>query len=105
MSEVHNNGLQYFVLIADQKKKDKFITLLSDYGVRGIESVYAHGSVAKSAFAAAFGFEVEQHKVLITGLIKSDNAQTLMKALYEEYNFNKPNTGIAFSIAVEGFAF
>ena len=105
MSEVQNNGLQYFVVIAEQKKKDKFISLLSDYGAHGIESVYAHGSVGKSAFAAAFGFQVEQHKVLITGLIKKDNAEALLKVLYEDYNFKKPNTGIAFSIAVEGFAF
>ncbi|MBR2350019.1 MAG: hypothetical protein IKA77_05290 [Clostridia bacterium] len=104
MSEVQNNSLQYFVVIAEQKKKDKFISLLSDHSAHCIETVYAHGSVGKSALASAFGFEIEQHKVLITCLIKKDNAQALLNTLYEDYNFKKPNTGIAYSIAVEGLA-
>ena len=82
MSEVQNNSLQYFVVIAEQKKKDKFISLLSDHSAHCIETVYAHGSVGKSALASAFGFEIEQHKVLITCLIKKDNAKALSFLYY-----------------------
>lgn len=105
MSNEKNNGLQYFVIIAEQKKKDKLLSLLGEHEAYFVETVYAHGSVAKkSAFASAFGFEIEQHKVLITCLLKNDDAKEVLKLLYNDYNFNKPNTGIAYSISVEGLA-
>lgn len=104
MSEQQTNNVQYFMIIADQKKKKKFLSLLSDYDARGIDIVYGHGSMSPSALAAAFGFEAEQGKVLISCLMKGDNARALMEALYRDYNFDKPNTGFAFSITVEGLA-
>ena len=99
------NTLQYFVLIAEQKRKDKFISVLAEYDAKVIETVYGRGSMSPSIIAAAFGFEVEQGKVLITCLVKSENAKQLIDVLYNEHNFNKPNTGIAFTIPVEGLAF
>ena len=105
MNDVQMKGLQYFVIIAEQKKKNKFLSLLSEHGARVIETVYGHGSMSPSAIAAAFGFEAEQGKVLISCLIKSENAKELINVLYCDYNFDKPNTGIAFCISVEGLAF
>ena len=92
-------------MIAAQKKKDKYLSLLAENGAHGIEVVYGHGSMSPSAIAAAFGFEAEQGKVLITCLVKTDTAKKLTDVLYHDYNFSKPNTGIAFSIPVEGLAF
>lgn len=105
MSDAQMKGLQYFVIIAEQKKKNKFLALLSDHGARGIETVYGHGSMSPSAIAAAFGFEAEQGKVIISCLLKNENAKELINILYREYKFDKPNTGIAFGISVEGLAF
>lgn len=105
MRDVHINGLQYFVIIAEQKTKKSFMTLLDEYDARGIEVVYAHGSMSPSAVAAAFGFESVQNKVMISCLLKDEKAKELMRVLYDKYNFNKPNTGIAFSVSVEGMAF
>lgn len=105
MSESHVNSLQYFVIIAEQKKKKKFLSLLTDFGARGIETVYAHGSMSPSAIAAAFGFEAEQGKVMISCLLKSERAKELIDVLYKDYKFDEPNTGIAFGISVEGLAF
>ena len=105
MRDVHINGLQYFVIIAEQKMKKRFMTLLDEYDARGIEVVYAHGSMSPSAVAAAFGFESVQNKVMISCLLKDEKAKELMRVLYDKYNFNKPNTGIAFSVSVEGMAF
>lgn len=105
MSDAPTTRLQYFVIIAEQKKKNKFLSLLNDHGARGIRTVYGYGSMSPSAISAAFGFEAEQGKVLITCLIKSENAKALIDILYNDYHFNKPNTGIAFGIPVEGLAF
>ena len=105
MNDAQIKSLQYFVIIAEQKKKNKFLSLLGDYGAHGIEVVYGHGSMSPGAIAAAFGFEAEQGKVLITSLVKTESAKKLIDVLYNDYNFNKPNTGIAFAIPVEGLAF
>ena len=99
------NSLQYLVIIAGQKKKDKFLALLGEYGAKQIDTVYGHGSVSPSALMAAFGLEAEQGKVLISCLVKTDKAKELISVLYNDYHFDKPNTGIAFTIAVEGLAF
>ncbi|MBQ9806878.1 MAG: hypothetical protein IJW49_10300 [Clostridia bacterium] len=105
MSDTKSSGLQYFVIIAEQKKKNKFLSLLHEHDARVMETVYGHGSMSPRAIAAAFGFEAEQGKVLITCLVKSENAKELINILYNEYKFSKPNTGIAFTVPVEGLAF
>ena len=105
MSNARMNGLQYFVIIADQKKKDKLLSLLSDHGARGIETVYAHGSMSPSALAAAFGLDEAPPKVMISCLVKDESARELIAVLHEDYKFDKPNTGIAFGISVEGLVF
>ena len=105
MSDNKESALQYFVIIAAQKQKKKFLSLLCDYGARGTEVVYGHGSMSPSALAAAFGLEAEQGRVLITCLLKTERARELTDVLYKEYHFDKPNTGIAFGITVEGLAF
>ncbi len=98
-------SLQYLVIIAGQKKKDKFLSLLGDYGARQIDTVYGYGSMSPNAIAAAFGLEAEQGKVLISCLVKTDHARELIDRLYRDYHFDKPNTGIAFTVPVEGLAF
>lgn len=105
MSDIQINGLQYLVIIADHKKKNKLLSLVADRGARATDVVYGKGSMSPSAIAAAFGFEAEQSKVMISCLVKNETAKELMNVLYNDYKFNRPNTGIAFSISVEGIAF
>lgn len=105
MSENQTNNVQYLVIIADQKNKDKFISLISEFGGISTETVYGHGSMSQSAIAAAFGFESEQAKVVLSCLIRTDSAKELIDTLKTEYRFDAPNTGIAFTVPVEGLAF
>lgn len=105
MSNAEGKSLQYLMIIAEQKKKKTFLSLIGEHGGHSIDVVYARGSVNPNTFASVFGFEVEQGKVIITCLLKYEDAEKLINVLYEEYNFKKPNTGIAFCISVEGLAF
>ena len=104
MSDSTTVSLQYFILIAEQKKKNKFLSLLSERGAKMIQTVYGHGSMSPSAIAAAFGVEAEQGKVIISCLLKTETAKALIDELYSDYNYKKPNTGIAFGIPVEGLS-
>lgn len=105
MSDTPTSSLQYFVIIAGQKKKEKLMRLLSEHGAHEINVVYGHGSMSPSAIAAAFGFEAEQSRVLISCLIRYENAKKVMDILYRDFKFDQPNTGIAYGIRVEGLAF
>ncbi len=101
----NNNKLQYFVLICNPNKKSKFSSLLSDRGVKNITTVSAHGSVSQSLLAQAFGLETTNKKIVLSALIPTETAREIINILYNEYEFNKPNTGIAYTIPVEGLLF
>ena len=105
MSQTNMNSIQYLVIIAGKKKKNKFLSLLGKYDAHAIETVYAHGSVKPNTIAAAFGLVDGQRKVVISCLMKTENAKELINILNKDYKFDKPNTGFAFCIPVEGLAF
>lgn len=98
-------NILYFVIISEQKKKDKFLNLLLDNEAHAIDIVYGYGSLSTNPIAKAFGLDIESNKVIISCLIKVEQAKKLIDILYQEYHFNKPNTGIAFSILVECLSF
>jgi len=93
------------VIIAKQKNKSKFLSLVSEYGAHAIDTIYARGSASQSILSAAFSPADEQSKVMITCLMKKENAKKVIDLLYSEYDFEKPNTGFAYAIAVDGLAF
>ena len=103
--EKSNSKLQYFVLICNPKQKGKFFELLSDYGVKNITTVSAHGSVPQGVLAKAFGLESTDKKLMLSALIPTETAKEIIDILYNEFKFNKPNTGIAYTIPVEGLLF
>ncbi len=96
--------LQYYTLICDKKRKNKFIEIMASYGAVGIETIYGKGSAKAGAWAKALGFETEEHKVVISALITTEKAVELTDALQTQYDFHKNNTGIAFGIPVESLA-
>ncbi len=99
-----SSSLQYYVLICDRKKKKQFTNLIVSYGGVCIDTMYGRGSAKAGAFAKAFGFETEEHKVVISCLIHTPKAQELTEVLKTTYDFQKNNTGIAFSIPLGGLS-
>ncbi len=98
-------GLQYFVIIGNTKLREKFSALLKENGAHSINTIYGRGSVGKSILAQAFGLDSDQKKVIISCLLPTENAEKVINVLYEEYNFNKANTGIAFSVPIQKLLF
>ncbi len=78
--------------------------LLSDYGGVCTDTMYARGSVKAGAFAMALGFDVEEHKVVISCLMPTEKALELTDVLTTRYGFRNKNTGIAFSVNVGGLS-
>ncbi|MBO5926872.1 MAG: hypothetical protein J6Q38_04895 [Clostridia bacterium] len=101
----NSKSLQYFTLICKLKNKDKFVKLLRNYTSTTVHVISGRGSVSKSVLLTAFGLECEEKKSILSCLMKYEKANELIKILNSEYGFDKSNTGIAFSVSVEGLLF
>lgn len=105
MTSNNNKNLQYFVVIVIKDLKDQILTILSEHNAHLIEIIYVHGTVKTNPLVNAFGLDCNECKVMITSLVKYENAKELTRLLYENYKFDKPNTGIAYSISVDSLSF
>ena len=105
MEEKVTTGLQYFVIIGKTKLREKFTAMLIENGAHSIDTIYGRGSVGKSILAQAFGLDGENKKVIISCLLPTENAQRVIDVLYNEFHFNKANTGIAFSVPIQKLLF
>ena len=93
--------VDFLTLVADRKNKEKILKLLLDSRCHLIDVVYAKGSVQSGYFKDMLGLVPEEKKVIITCLIASDLSSKLLEQLVLKFNFDKPNTGIAFVVPVE----
>ncbi len=105
MTSNNNKNLQYFVVIVIKDLKDEILSVLSDYNAHLIEIIYVHGTIRTNPLVNAFGLDCNECKVMISGLLKYENAKELIRLLYENYKFDKHNTGIAYSISVDSLSF
>ena len=103
MSSEHN--IEFLILIAERKKKEEFLTVLSRAGARIINTIYGRGSAKVNSLMEMLGIIPDDDKVVITCLISRENSDDVFEILVKEFNFDKPNTGIAFSIPVEGLSY
>ncbi len=98
-------SLQYLTVISSTKNKEKILKLLREQSAEAVNVIYGKGSVKESLLAQAFGLDWDSKKAVITGIIETDMAKEVIEILKDKYNFNKANTGIAFSISVDGLLF
>lgn len=101
----NEHSIEFLMLIAERKYKEELCTMLTRAGGRIISTIYAKGSVKANSLMEVLGFVVEEHKVLITSLISDEKADDVLKTLIKEFHFDNPNTGIAFTIPVEGLSY
>lgn len=95
------NGIEFLTIIADRKYKDEILTLLLESKCHLIHVVYAKGSVQNGFFEDMLGLVPEEKKVMITCIVTSDLSGKLLDQLVLKFNFDKPNTGIAFIVPVD----
>jgi len=101
-----SSSIVYMVIIADREQRKSLLSELAKRNCHIINTVYAHGSVrTSSTLLSAFGFVPDEHKIMITCLTDHASGDALLDALETKYNFDKPNTGIAFTIPVEGLSY
>jgi len=101
----HTKQIRFLLIIADRKKKDKLLTSLLSTGARVINAIYAKGSVNAGSFQNVFGFVPEENKIVLTCLLPREKSDETLKMLVRDFHFDKPNTGIAITIPVEGLSY
>ena len=101
MAEETPNKLQYMVVIAGRNMKEQILSAMSEKGCHVINVFYGKGAVNADTIMDAMGLAVEENKILITCLIINTKAEIIFEMLQKDFNFNNPNTGIAYVIPVE----
>lgn len=94
-------GVDYLTLIVGRNKKEEILKLLFSSGCHLIDVVYAKGSVQSGYFKDMLGLVAEEKKVMITCLVAGNLSNHLLEQLVSQFDFDKPNTGIAFVVPVE----
>ncbi|NLL78033.1 MAG: hypothetical protein GX235_12460 [Clostridiales bacterium] len=92
--------MEFFTIIAGRKLKDSLIESLSEEGGRLITVMYGKGSVKSDYLRDMFGLVPEENKVVITCLLPLQKTDAVSDMLVKKFHFDKPNTGIAFTIPI-----
>lgn len=95
------NFVEYVTIIAAREYKDEISKLLIELKCHLINVVYAKGSVKASYFTDMLGLVPEEKKIMISCIVTSDVAEKLLEQLVSKLHFNRPNTGVAFTIPVD----
>lgn len=92
-------------LIAGRKQKDALLSALAASGAKLINTMYGKGTVKATYLENLFGLVPEENKVVISCVLLHEHSPAILRMLEEKFHFNKPNTGIAFTIPVDRLSF
>ena len=95
----------HMVLIAGRKLQDKLLSMVTENGGHVINVFYGKGSVKSGFLMEMFGLIDEKNKVVITCLVSDSEAATIFETLTADFSFDKPNTGIAYTIRVDSLSY
>lgn len=97
--------LEFLMLIAGRKQKDALLAELSAAGLKLINTMYGKGTVQIGYIQNVLGLIPEENKIVITGLMQCESSDAIFDLLVNKFHFNKPNTGIAFTIPIDKMSF
>jgi len=105
MANENWNTLEHMVIIAGRNRKDELLAAMTEKGCHVINIFYGKGAAKAGYLLDALGLVQEEQKILITCLILNTKAKAVFDMLISEFNFNEPNTGIAYLIPVENLLY
>lgn len=93
------------VIIAGRKQKDALLSELHETGAKLTNTVYGQGTANASYLTDVLGLVPEDNKVVIMSMLKSGDADDALKMLVKRFHFDRPNTGIAFTVPLDRLSF
>ncbi len=92
--------ISMLTLIAARPQREALLKALHQAGLKAVNTSYGVGTVRASYLQNLLGLVAEEKKIIITGLILEKKTQALFDMLVRDFQFNQPNTGIAFTTPV-----
>lgn len=103
---VEKKHIAFLMVIAGRNQKEDLLKFLTEMDANVVNISYGEGSVKlNSPLIEVFGFVPEENKVIITCLLARDKANSVLDRLEKVFDFNKANTGIAFTVHVDSLSF
>ena len=94
-------NIRHLVLIAGRKQKDRLLSALAENGGHFFNIHYGSGSIKAGLLMDMLGLIHEENKVVITCLMSAGKVDRIFEMLVRDFQFDKPNTGIAYTIPLE----
>jgi len=105
MKDEGKDQIVFLALIAGRKQKDLLLTMLSESGVQLATTLYGKGSVKVGYLKNVLGLVPEENKVVIISVATNQRANAVLKKLVDDFHFDRPNTGIAFTMPIDKLSF
>ena len=87
-------------VIAGRGQKNELVDAIIENGGRFVTLSYGKGTVQCTALEEAIGLIPEINKVVINFFVNKKKSDRMFALFSERFNFDEPNTGIAFSVRV-----
>ena len=100
MATGESPGIFHLVLIAGRQQKDHILSALSKKGGHIINVIFGSGTIKATTLMEMLGLVQEREKVIITCLASNEEAGAILSMLTDDFGFDKPNTGIVYTIPV-----
>lgn len=94
-------NLEYVALyvIVDRHEGQKAVQIAQENGARGASLVHGRGS-AKEVKSILFNMNIEEEKDLVIMLVKTELAEQIKNAIYEQMQLKDENKGIIYTLPV-----
>lgn len=92
------SALKTLFIIIERSKADKLTETLASCGVNYQHEVFALGT-ARTGFLEVIGIG-ETEKMLVIGTIKAEQVDIVRNVLNQNFGFDRPGSGIAFTIPI-----
>jgi hypothetical protein len=96
--------IAFLVIVAGRKQKNALLDILLKMDCRIVNTLYGKSSIRAGHLADMLGFVSEENKVVITCILHKEKAEGILETLKRDFHFDKPNTGIAFTIPISGIS-
>ena len=105
MKSEESDSIVLLTLIARRDYKDDYMAALSESGIHLVNASFGRGFVESGYLEYTFGLARDVRVAVILCVSSRAKAEAFMKRLTDEFGFNEPHTGIAFTMPIENFSY
>ena len=104
MNQCAPEHIAFLVIVAGRKQKHALLEQLLQMECRIVNTLYGKSSIRAGHLVEMLGFVPEESKVVITCILHEEKVDGILETLKRDFHFDRPNTGIAFTIPISGIS-